>query len=292
MRRFRVRIRLSFVLYLFAICACASVKRCMAVLFSLIIHECGHCLCIRICKERIASVEFTPFGGMIERETENSACKGVKGCMVACSGPLANYLALQVLSSSFCLRYISSDFIRELLTANLSMIVLNMLPILPLDGGQALFSIGYYLFPVAKLISILTRAGAACGCAFILLAGYGCFRMGILNCSLLIIGFYLFAAAEKCRIAMMTENAYTVIQEKLECINRIRRAVVYHVPGDMPVLSLIPYLDRAHAVDFVIDGMMPPLILDEKAACHLILDAPSLPILKACQQKNSVYFHS
>ena len=196
--RFSVKIHASFVAYLICTALLSSAYCCVAVVLSLVIHELGHCIAGMLLKEKIIGLEFTPFGGILTYMPGTTPSKGIRGMISAVSGPAANGLLIAFMLGGWS-SLLPSEFIRQAIWANLAMIALNLIPVLPLDGGQILFCIGYYIFPVAGLISLLSYAGAFVGVFLTLLSMWGLINYNTFNCSLFIIGMYLFASAGKCR---------------------------------------------------------------------------------------------
>lgn len=271
----RVKIHPTFIAYLLGICCFASPSACLAMVAALTAHELSHYAVARALREPIERVELAPFGGMMTYAPGHSASKGLRGVLIAGAGPLGNY-ALILLVLRACSRFsLPAELVRQLIIANLSMIVINLMPALPLDGGAILFSVGYYLCGVSRLIALLCGAGVLLGASLMGLAVYGSLTLGRVNLSLLVVGGYLIVCSRRSRSAMLTQNVYTVVQERMRAASGCRRVAAYRVPGDTPVTSLLPLISRAQSALFLIDAEDgAPRLLDERDACRAMLHNP------------------
>lgn len=274
--RMRIRIHPTFVLYLLSIALFSSCAAALCSLAALLIHEAGHGIAAGLLGEQIASIELTPFGGMMAYAPEKSPHKGIQGMIIAAAGPLANYLLLLLLPTlSGVLRY---ETICQLASANFAMLCINLLPVLPLDGGRIVFCVGYYFFRVAALISLLTALGVLAGILMIGLAIYGAARLQLLNLSLIIVGGYLILCAWQSRTSMLADNLYTVVQERSCCAGQIRRAALYAVAPDVRLHALLDPMERAAAAVFMYEDASGQHLISEKQICRALIQRPSAAI--------------
>jgi len=110
----------------------------------------GHFLMIKIFKKDILLLEISPLGGILHIDKCQND-KNYKELLIYMSGPLAS-LALYL---SF--RYIEVNDL--LLRSAFYVLILNLLPILPLDGAKILMSLKQIVFPyrwVLKMISVVS----------------------------------------------------------------------------------------------------------------------------------------
>lgn len=280
----RIRIHPAFVLYLLSMAALSSWQMTLCAMGALLVHEAGHYAASRLLGERIVQVEMTPFGGVMTYAPGKSPDKGLRGVCVAAAGPLANELALLAAASPRVQRLLGYDATQAFILANLAMLCLNLLPVLPLDGGSIVFSIGYYLFPAAKLIALLTACGMLAGLGLVLLALYGLFSLGTLNCSLLMIGGYLMLCARRGRAQALAQNLYAVVQERQESAEDIRALRLYRVPRDVRMADLLEPMQRVPCAAFVYEDAQGVHVLGERAVCRLLLEAPSLTLAAALEK--------
>ncbi len=103
-----------------------------AIIFiSLLIHEAGHLLAAYLTGMRIRSCTIMPYGGEIVIWNKHMAPRRDR-LLVALSGPLATLLLLLM---AIWIPFPGDDLVIRIQVA---LLLLNLLPILPLDGGQAL----------------------------------------------------------------------------------------------------------------------------------------------------------
>ena len=284
----RIRIHPAFALYLLSMAVCSSWQMTLCAMGALFVHEAGHYAAGRLLGERIAKVELTPFGGVMTYAPGRSPSKGVRGVCVAAAGPLGNYLALLAAAAPPVQQLFGYDGTRAFIMANLAMMCLNLLPVLPLDGGNIVFSIGYYLFPAARLLFLLTACGMLTGLGLVLLAAYGLVRLGTLNCSLLMIGGYLMLCAGRSRAEVLAQNLYTVVQERQESPEGIRTLRLYRVPQDIRVQALLEPMERAPCAAFVFEDAQGVHVVGEEDVCRFLLESPSLTLAQAWAGKRQI----
>lgn len=269
----KIRMHPSVYVYFISMLFLSSWKTCIAAITALLIHESGHLAVSCIIGEKIDRITFTPFGGIIEYENGKSPCKGFHGVWTALGGPAANYLFL---ISADKIRGVlwDSGLFRSMVSSNAVMMCVNLLPALPLDGGRIAFSIGYYVFPVMSLVTILSAAGIAIGISFVLLSVYGAAIHGLLNCSLAIVGSYLAYCAWKSRAQMKLENLYAIVDERLENDQRFHTVRCYKVPSDTQLIRLVTCFNQKHASEFVFENDQGMHRLTEKMVLRRLLEQP------------------
>ncbi|MBB4825841.1 stage IV sporulation protein FB [Sporosarcina luteola] len=101
------------------------------IFLSLLIHEAGHVVAAKWTGMRVRSCTLLPYGGELFISNRHLYPKKAR-IMVALGGPIATALLLAI--SSFH----SMPGSDELKRIQLAILLVNLLPILPLDGGQAL----------------------------------------------------------------------------------------------------------------------------------------------------------
>lgn len=277
----RIKIHPSFGIYLLCIALLSSYSDCFAVLLVLIVHELCHYAVARSMGEQIDLLELTPFGGVMKYRAGYSSKKGLQGIAIHSAGPLGNYAFLLFVSNIAIQNSFYPAFRRSLIHANCSMLLINLLPVLPLDGGSIVFCIGYYLFPIYKLVTILCASGMAAGCIGVLLSAYGLVVHKMLNCSLLIVSLYLTISAYSSKKQILCENIFAVLQEHQETSAKIKRILSYRVKSDIVLLDLIPLLKRDSSIHIVFNDGECSYELSENALLRALLTMPSATIKEA-----------
>lgn len=197
----KLKIQPFCVLYFLSIAVFSSIWTCVGAFLALLIHELAHLLAGNWLGEKAESVEFTPFGGVILLSLRRKRHEGASGTGHAGAGPLANYAMLWLLSMPWAER-LPQPFLQQTLFMHAGMLFLNLLPVLPLDGGRMIFCMGYYVFPIAALAKALSLGGMVVGATLIAFGLYGAILWEKLNLSLLLVGGYLIVYAHQNRSAL------------------------------------------------------------------------------------------
>lgn len=198
----------------------------LLILISIVtIHELSHILMARIYGLKVEKVILTPLG-MAAKINYTSSKSNIHEIMVHAAGPFSNILMVGI-------AYLISSYFSEIsesmsffILANISILCLNILPVLPLDGGRIfksilLGSIGYkrtisILFIFSRIISFM-------------LMGVGIYQL--FNCwynmSLLFIGIFVYSWMYKEK----EEMQFTLIREWVlksrDAVNDVKCKVEY-----------------------------------------------------------------
>ncbi|MCF3941885.1 M50 family metallopeptidase [Oceanobacillus alkalisoli] len=144
----------------------------MTIIFAIVfVHEMGHYLAAKFFRWRIKRVMLWVFGGVMETD-EHSNRPVKEELIVTLAGPLQHipiYAALEVLLS---VGAISESLFQTALWYNTVILLFNLLPIWPLDGGKILFYFLSVILPFRKaldgifLLSLSLCASLAFGYIF------------------------------------------------------------------------------------------------------------------------------
>lgn len=160
-----MHIKIDFKIFVFVILFCLTKQIEIYILLMIfaILHELGHLLAGIILKLKPKRIEITPFGLAITFEGIGENFNGrvnQKKIAIALAGPLVNLIII------FLAMLIPlGDYKILIIYANLILLLLNLLPIYPLDGGRILKNVlhikfGYWISckisnKVSNIITIL-----------------------------------------------------------------------------------------------------------------------------------------
>lgn len=113
----------------------------MIIFFILLIHEIGHLIIALINKVKVKEINIFHFGAIIKFEY-NLGIDPIKEIVISIAGPMSN-LILLILSYILVNIFPDSQFINVFIEINILLFIINILPILPLDGGRVLRGILY-----------------------------------------------------------------------------------------------------------------------------------------------------
>ncbi|MDN4607131.1 site-2 protease family protein [Sporosarcina highlanderae] len=101
------------------------------IFISLLVHETGHIIAARLSGMKVRICTIMPYGG--ELQIPNRYLYGKKErVMVAMGGPIATAILLGL---GLLIMFPGSD---QFIRIQLAILLVNLLPVLPLDGGQAI----------------------------------------------------------------------------------------------------------------------------------------------------------
>lgn len=143
----------------------ASLVCVVVILFSVIIHELGHSFAALVFKQKVR-VEIAAFGGFTYREGDR--LKLWKEFIVVICGPLAGFLlclgAYAIVSFVPIQNALLAFAVKVTFLANLFWTIINLIPVLPLDGGHLLSIVleGIFGFKGVKWAIIVGLVIAIC----------------------------------------------------------------------------------------------------------------------------------
>ncbi|MFT9817578.1 stage IV sporulation protein FB [Lysinibacillus sp. NPDC056185] len=113
------------------------------ILSSLLWHEAGHLLPAMLCGVKVKSCVITPYGGEIE--FENPAVVPATSLLwIALGGPIATILGIGL--AFFMPELLATKFIN----VQLVLLAINVLPIIPLDGGRIFLACLFLFTPSVR----------------------------------------------------------------------------------------------------------------------------------------------
>ena len=147
----RFRIDLKIFLFLLLFYFTRQIEIYVIMIFFVVVHELGHLLMGLMLKMKPERIELMPFGLSISfkvnvqdinKKRGNGNQQVFKEILVASAGPLTNLIIL-IFTYVF---FGNFNFSSLVIYANLLILIFNLLPIYPLDGGRILNGILHILF--------------------------------------------------------------------------------------------------------------------------------------------------
>lgn len=223
----------------------------LALFACVVAHELGHALMARRFGIRTPDITLLPIGGVarLERIPENP----VEEIWVAAAGPAVS-LALWIVLSLVAGRmpyldglqnfdFSPSGFLAELASVNLLLVLFNLIPAFPMDGGRVLRAVLALRYDRARATSIAGGIGQAVAVAF------GVYGVVSGNLILLLVAFFVFAAAtaETADVEMKALSADVPVREAMitsfeairpeDSLMAMSAALLHTTQHEFPVIS-------------------------------------------------------
>jgi len=141
----RIRIDLKIFVFLLIFYFTNQIKIYLIIMFFCFLHEIGHIIAGQSLKMKIEKIEIMPFG---LSSTFYSSINGdkIKEIFIVLAGPIMS-LALAILFSNINLIYITTQ---EAVYSNILILLFNIIPIYPLDGGRIIKGILHIIVGESK----------------------------------------------------------------------------------------------------------------------------------------------
>ena len=129
------------------------IKNIILIYFIVIFHELGHILIIKLLGYKILRVDIYPSGGVTKIDKKINT-KISHDLLIASFGVFFQILLYLIFYFLYSFSFIRSSTYELFLTYNTTILIFNLLPIIPLDGYQFLRCIWEILFPFKKAFNI------------------------------------------------------------------------------------------------------------------------------------------
>ena len=184
----------------------------LALSLALSVHELAHLLAARWMHVRVEQLRLMPFGGAADIGNPY-ALSAVQQLVTSLAGPLANLLSLFICAALTHWRVLSPMFALQMLQANLILMLFNLLPALPLDGGRALYALLSPVIGRERAVETGILMGRILAGLMLALSLYIWITRGLVNLSLIFAAIFILAAAPEERRALCTTRVQTMLSE-------------------------------------------------------------------------------
>lgn len=247
-----VRVECSIIMLLlsFAALVYSGAERVAAVFISLTLHEAAHTLTATRLGYRVASLEIQPFG-FVARLAGDFGSFGDE-LRVAAAGPVTS--AVAACAAFAAGQYLGGGELTEWFASfNLSLTAVNLLPVLPLDGGRMLRAVigraGRSAVAALSWLGVLTGVLLGAAGVWLILNGAPAFTP-------LLMGAFLIPASLR-ELKKLDSAAVNAVIKRSETLRRGGCVDVRHaaVSADTTVLEAIRMLSSGrYTVLIVVDG--------------------------------------
>ena len=177
----------------------------VAGMLSAILHEGAHALVSTCFHNPPEDVEITPLGALMRLE-DDEALPLFRRFLVLTAGPVMTLLLCYASLSLTAKGYLPWAMGRQLFLCNAAMLLINLLPAMPLDGGRILSMLLAMVLRGETVRTIMRAVGTALGIGCVLINLWLSWQTGGWNLSLAAAGcFLMYSAAGATTSLAMTE---------------------------------------------------------------------------------------
>lgn len=243
----------------------------VATLAALLLHEGGHLLVMALCGAKECTVEITPFGGMAD-VSGYETLPPWKKVVCALAGPALSLLGAVPLFMG----WIQDGFFRCFFVCNLSMALINLLPVFPLDGARILVAASEKL-GLERLVCRITQGAAYLFALFLFVLGITGVFHGRVNLSLFLLPPYLcYTAYQSALYTRIRGVGYRLFlqDEKRGEIRPLKAFVSFGRPGKLAIMRHLQNVGKnTSAILYICDADTGTVteILTTKQICHNLI---------------------
>ena len=250
---------------------CLGLRGDMAgILISLALHELGHITAAKLARVEILEIRILPFGGSARMENPYRLTPG-RLIAVAAAGPAANLLLMLLSAALAHWGWIRADAASGVVRASLTLMLFNLLPALPLDGGRMLYAL--LQCPLGEARALRTGIWLGRLLALLLAAGMLFLRLrsGKWNLSFLLAAIFIIVSEKDERSALLHSRA-ELLERSLSPTTEPMPARIYQLDAHTPASEALRLLRPRESAWFVLteDGA-PKGILDSRSLVQQVL---------------------
>lgn len=235
-----------------------------AVMLALWAHESAHILAARLAGVRITELEIMPFGGSARMENPYQL-PADRIIPVAAAGPAANLLAALTLGFMAHWGWIAAVHARNLMRPNLLLLLFNLLPALPLDGGRILYALLERPLGEGTALRIGLNLGRLLALALIGCTIAGGIRHGCWNLTLILSAVFIIASERDERRAHLATRAAR-LEEQLHACTAPKPVRIYQLAESAPLQAALDLLRPRASTYFVLQRGAKPVRLQSGSA--------------------------
>lgn len=254
----------------------------LAIFGSVLLHEFGHALAARRYGIHTPDITLLPIGGVARLERLPERPK--EELVVAVAGPLVNVLIAAVLLGGLFLTgrsellqrfdLIGGEFFAQLLFVNLWLVLFNLIPAFPMDGGRILRALLATRLGFVRATNVAAQVGQAFAFLFVLLGFFT-------NPMLIFIGMFVYmGASQEASSAQLRDFAESVP------VASVMLTDVRALYEDTPLGDAVEALLRGTQREFPIvdrEGRPEGMLCREDVIKALQSHGPHVPVYRVMQ---------
>lgn len=233
-------------------------------------HELAHLAAAKLARVEISEIRLMPFGGSARIENPYRLSPG-QLIAVSAAGPAANLALLFLCAALAHWRLLRPGLAGALARSNLTLMLFNLLPALPLDGGRVLYALLSRPLGEKKALCAGVWLGRLLAALLLGLALAGGLRHGRWNLTFLLAAVFILASERDERRALDLSRARR-LEETLEAGDGPRPARIYQLDARTRAAQALKLLRPRERAWFVLtrDGAPEGLIDGRSILNHLV----------------------
>ena len=250
------------------------------LLLSLAVHEAGHLLAARLVRVRVSALSVTPFGCGLRLDNLFALSPGQQ-LAVASGGPAASLLLLLVDGAMAHWGLLSPALALRALRINLTLLLFNLLPALPLDGGRMLYALLSTKLDRKSAVRPAAALGYVAALSLIVGTAWLWIRVHRLNLTLPACALFMLKGLAEDRRALVEALPVSMLNALSAAESPIPLRL-YAVSEDYPALDALRQASPDAAALFAVyRGTALTAFTDERALLELALDDPGARVGQA-----------
>ena len=237
---------------------------------SILLHECAHAIACMLVDSPPEYLELTPMGAVLKAGSFSSVSPMKKMCIIG-AGPLLTFLLAACALALAGSEIIPMNWCRTLFVCNIAFLIVNLLPVLPLDGGRMLHLIMHRFFQEITVNFIMRFLGIIVGIALIVLNIWFSVHHGGWNLTLSFAGCIIwYMAYRETTSNALLELRYLLDRKILLERKQRMKTIRYTVPSTITVRKLMSMLPCHAFVEFACIEIGTQRCIGQIHECELI----------------------
>lgn len=223
---------------------------------SAVIHEMGHYIQSEKLGYALKKIVLMPYGALIKGDLEGVRYKDE--CLISLAGPLYNLIIAVFCVALWWLIPDSYPYTDLIVTANLSLAIINLIPCYPLDGGRFLLATLSLFLPRKTAKNIVKALGLLFAFILLILFVYSIFTT--LNLTLLFFSLFMWVGV----LDWSKESEYIKIYQNLTYKKTVQPRMVKRIiiSGDCELRKLYRIVNGEYYYEIAVENKDNKLILE------------------------------